>query len=466
MENNKIDTKIKFNAYITNFQIDKMERNYMKSIETNRIENKEQLNEDFEQEVIAFLNYKEGGIIYVGINKNGQVVGVENTDLTQLQIKDRIKNNIQPSTLGLFDVTVETMESREVIKVIISSGTEKPYYFRKKGRTPEGCYIRIGSSKERMTERMIEEMFARRIKNSLKEIESPRQDLTFRQLKIHYEGNGMILNDNFDRNLNLLTDDGKYNYNAYLLADENDISIKLVKYLGTSKMELIENQEYGYCCLITATQRILDRLTVENTVYAKIEYNGRKEVEMIDSKALKEAVINAMVHSDYTLSTTPIIELYSDRIEITSGGGLPQGLSQEEFLEGVTAPRNKELIRVFKDVDLIENIGSGVLRILDAYDKSCFKFMEHFLRVSFKYKENPFEYDKKIGQESYPKQLNETQNKIIALIKQNPNITQKEMAKILDMSREKVKYHIAVLKENNMIIREGSTKKGIWKILK
>ena len=388
----------------------------MQNTETNRIENKEQLNEDFEQEVIAFLNYKEGGIIYVGINKNGQVVGVENTDLTQLQIKDRIKNNIQPSTLGLFDVTVETIDNKEIIKVIISSGTEKPYYLRKKGRTPEGCYIRIGSSKERMTERMIEEMFARRIKNSLKEIESPRQDLTFRQLKIHYEGNGMILNDNFARNLNLLTDEGKYNYNAYLLADENNISIKLVKYLGTSKMELIENQEYGYCCLITATQRILDRLTAENTVYAKIEYNGRKEVEMIDSKALKEAVINAMVHSDYTLTTTPIIELYSDRIEITSGGGLPQGLSQEEFLEGVTAPRNKELIRVFKDVDLIENIGSGVLRILDAYDKSCFKFMDHFLRVSFKYKENPFEYDEKTDKKTTKK----TDKKITKKIKVKP----------------------------------------------
>ena len=384
----------------------------MQNTETNRIENKEQLNEDFEQEVIAFLNYKEGGIIYVGIDKNGQVVGVENNDLTQLQIKDRIKNNIQPSTLGLFDVTVETIDNKEIIKVIISSGTEKPYYLRKKGRTPEGCYIRIGSSKERMTERMIEEMFARRIKNSLKEIESPRQDLTFRQLKIHYEGNGMILNDNFARNLNLLTDEGKYNYNAYLLADENNISIKLVKYLGTNKMELIENQEYGYCCLITATQRILDRLTAENTVYAKIEYNGRKEVEMIDSKALKEAVINAMVHSDYTLTTTPIIELYSDRIEITSGGGLPQGLSREEFLEGVTAPRNKELIRVFKDVDLIENIGSGVLRILDAYDKSCFKFMDHFLRVSFKYKENPFEYDEKTDKKTTKKTDKKTTKKI------------------------------------------------------
>ena len=365
----------------------------MQNTETNRIENKEQLNEDFEQEVIAFLNYKEGGIIYVGINKNGQVVGVEDVDLTQLQIKDRIKNNIQPSTLGLFDVTVETIDNKEVIKVIISSGTEKPYYLRKKGRTPEGCYIRVGSSKERMTERMIDDMYAKRIKNTLKEIDSPRQELTFNQLKIYYEEHGLKLNDNYLQNLDLLTSEGKYNYNAFLLADENNVSIKLVKYVGTNKLELLENLEFGNRCLITATQRILDRLDVENTTYAKIEYFGRKEQEKIDSKALKEAVINAIVHNDYSYGNSPIIELYSDRIEITSAGGLPQELSQEEFLEGVTAPRNKELIRVFKDVDLIENIGSGVLRILDAYDKSCFKFMEHFLRVSFNYKGNPFEYE-------------------------------------------------------------------------
>ena len=220
----------------------------------------------------------------------------------------------------------------------------------------------------------------------------------------------------------------------------------------------------------------MDRLDAENTTYAKIEYFGRKEQEMIDSAALKEAVINAIVHNDYSYGNSPIIELYSDRIEITSAGGLPQQLSKEDFFGGVTAPRNKELIRVFKDVDLIENIGSGILRILKVYDKDSFIFLDNFLRVSFKYRENPFEYDQEISQESYQKQLNETtistenyrayQNKIIVLIKQNPNITQKEMAKMLDMSREKVKYHIAVLKENNMIIREGSTKKGIWKILK
>lgn len=313
----------------------------MTDIETNRIENKEQLNEDFEQEVIAFLNYKEGGVIYVGIRKDGQVVGVEDIDRIQLQIKDRIKNNIQPSTLGLFDVIVEKIEEKNVVRVVISSGTEKPYYLRKKGRTPEGCYLRVGISKERMTFEMIDNMYAKRVKNTLKEIESPRQELTFNQLKIYYEGQGLQLNENFLKNLDLLTSDGKYNYNAFLLADENNVSIKVVKYLGTDKMDLVKNQEYGYCCLVTATQKVLDRLDAENTVYAKIEYKGRKEVEMIDSKALKEAVINAIVHNDYSYGNSPIIELYSDRIEITSAGGLPQELSKSDFFKGVTAPRNK-----------------------------------------------------------------------------------------------------------------------------
>ena len=201
----------------------------MKNIENNRIENKEKLNEDFEQEVIAFLNYKEGGAIYVGINKNGQPVGIDDIDKVQLQIKDRIKHNIQPSTLGLFDVVVETIDNTDVIKVTISSGTEKPYYLRKKGRTPEGCYIRVGSSKERMTERMIDNMYSKRIKNTLKEIDSPRQELTFNQLKIYYEEHNLKLNDNFLQNLDLLTSEGKYNYYAFLLADENNVSIKLVK---------------------------------------------------------------------------------------------------------------------------------------------------------------------------------------------------------------------------------------------
>lgn len=387
--------------------------------ESNRVEFKRELTESLEEEVVAFLNYREGGFIYIGIDNDGTILGVEEIDNILLKVKDRLKNNIEPSILGLFDLITENYEEKSIIKIVISSGPEKPYYLKKKGMTPNGCYLRVESSKEKMSNSMINEMYAKRVKNSLKEIPSPRQELTFNQLRIYYDEHKLKLTDNFLKNLDLLTSDGRYNYNAFLLADDNNISLKVVKYLGTDKIDLIENEEYGYRCLLTATSKILDKLDIENKTYAKIEYYGRKEMKKIDTEALREAVINAIVHNDYSFGNSPIIELYSDRIEITSAGGLPQELSQEEFFEGITAPRNKELIRIFKDVELIENIGSGILRILKVYDRSCFKFYNHYLRLSFKYKDNEFwisDYendklvnktdqenkkpDKKIGQEN------------------------------------------------------------------
>lgn len=364
----------------------------MSNIESNRIENKEQLNEEFEQEVIAFLNYKEGGFIYIGIDKNGKVVGIDNIDEVQLKIKDRIKNNIQPSTLGLFDVIAENIDNKDIIKIIISSGTEKPYYLRKKGMSPAGCYIRIGSSKEQMTIDMIDNMYARRIRNSLNKIESPRQDLKFEQLHIFYQAQGLTLNENFAKNLELIADTGKYNYNGYLLADENGISIKVAKYRGEDKFDLIENFEFGYCSLVKATKSVIDKLTVENIVSAKITPRTRIEKRLVDSLALKEAVINAIVHNDYSSGIPPLIEIFSDRFVITSYGGLPQEITKEDFFGGVSAPRNKELMRVFKDLELVEQLGSGMERIMRVYDKSIFEFLPNFLKINFYFDKEVLKY--------------------------------------------------------------------------
>lgn len=197
--------------------------------------------------------------------------------------------------------------------------------------------------------------------------------------------------------------------------------------------------------------------------------------EMIDSAALKEVVINAIVHNDYSYGNSPIIELYSDRIEITSAGGLPQQLSKEDFFRGVTAPRNKELIRVFKDVDLIENIGSGVLRILEAYDKSCFIFMDHFLRASFKYRKNPFEYDSK-NKVSANDTINDTlkgttkltknEQQILSLIIGNNQITREKIVNETKLSDRTISRAIKRLQDENFILREGSKKTGYWKVLK
>ncbi|MCI1768653.1 MAG: ATP-binding protein [Mageeibacillus sp.] len=215
--------------------------------ESNRVEFKSVLNDKMEKEIVAFLNNQEGGILYIGLDDNGHPTGLIDLDLTQLKIADRIKNNILPSTLGLFDIVTEVVEGVSVIKVLVSSGLEKPYYIKSQGMSPTGCYTRVGTSSQPMTTTMIDDLYARRIHTTLRNILSPRQDLKFAQLKIYYQERGLELNQQFANSLEFLTPDEKYNYIAYLLADENAVSIKVAKYAGTDKVDLIENEEYGYC---------------------------------------------------------------------------------------------------------------------------------------------------------------------------------------------------------------------------
>ena len=357
-------------------------------IEDQRTEYKRELSDSLEKEAVAFLNSGEGGHLYIGIDATiDEVFGVQDPDQVQLQIKDRFRNNIEPSTLGLFDIHTEVIEGKTVIKIIIAGGLEKPYHLRKYGMAEKGCFMRIGSASEPMPKRLIDDLFAKRTRNSIGLMRSRRQQLTFQQLKIFYQEAGLALNDHFARTLELLTSEGDYNYAAYLLADENGVSIKVGKYSGTDRVELIENNEYGYCCLIKAAQRVLDKMEVENRTFTKITSKRRLQKRMIEARALREAVINAIIHNDYTNEIPPKFEFFSDRLEITSTGVLPAGFSQDEFFSGISVPRNKELMRVFKDMELVEYMGSGVPRILQAYDRSSFIFTEHFIRIVFPYEE-------------------------------------------------------------------------------
>ena len=199
-------------------------------------------------------------------------------DSMQLKIADRIKNNILPSTLGLFDIVTEDIENVAVTKIIVSSGLEKPYYIKNKGMSPNGCYMRLGTSTQPMPVALIDELYSKRTHATLRNVLSPRQDLTFAQLRIYYQERGLELNKNFANSLELLTPEGKYNY-AYLLADENGVSIKVAKYAGMDKVDLIENEEYGYCSLLKATNQVLEKMRIENVTKTKV--TGAKRIEKI-----------------------------------------------------------------------------------------------------------------------------------------------------------------------------------------
>ncbi|BDS14713.1 RNA-binding domain-containing protein [Aureispira anguillae] len=431
--------------------------------ENNRIEYKEKLTLGLEKEVVAFLN-KDGGVLYIGVNDNGQGVGVDNLDGDMLKIKDRLKYNISPSCMGLFDLVREQLDGKEVIKIILASGVEKPYYIQKKGMSEKGCFIRIGTAAEPMARKMIDELYAKRTRNSIRKIKSNKQTLNFEQLKIYYQESGKELNESFATNLELLNEDGFFNYVAYLLADSNNISIKVAKYAGTNRVALIENNEYGNCSLMKATKLVLDKINLENKTITQITAQERGEVRLWNPIALREAIVNALVHNDYTTEIPPKFELFEDRIEITSTGGLPRGLSQVEFFEGYSVPRNKEIMRVFKDIRLVEQLGSGVPRILRSYGKECFKFSDNFLRMAF-----PKIIGGTVGGTiggtigGTMDDLTSKQKEVLEAICKNNRLSYRKLAEQMGINFSAVQKHIEVLKEKKYIERVGGTR-GYWKV--
>lgn len=436
-------------------------------IENSRVEFKTKLVDDLEESIIGFLNSKDGGNIYIGVADNGKIIGLNgNIDLLQRKIKDRIISNIEPSVLGLFDIEVLETDNKKYLNIIVARGLEKPYHLKGMGMTPDSCFIRIGSSNERMDEHLINKLFRERTKNSLKNIVSPNQNLTFRDLKIYYTEKGFDVGENFEKQLDFYTADGKYNYVAYLLADENRVSIKVAKYAGTDVDELIENYEFGYCSLVKATHRVLEKFITENKIFAKITYPERKEQPMYDYKAVREVIINAIVHNDWSNEYPPKFEFFSDRLEVSSFGGIQNEFTEEEFLQGYSAPKNPELMRVFKDLELVEHLGTGIRRILKRYDKSIYRFFSHFIIVSIKYNENNFKYNNQSVNVMPYLNLTKVQEGIISLIEDRPSITQEEMAKLLGVTSRTIRNHIKYLVDKEYIIRIGADKNGKWAVTK
>lgn len=451
--------------------------------EDEKTELKRILNDAFEKEVDAFLNTL-GGQILIGIEDNGTVCGVENADQVALSIADRIRNNILPSAMGLFTVEIRQEEMRSYLVVTVAGGLERPYYLKKYGMTPNGCYTRIGTQASPMTQNMIDGFFSRRILNTLHNVVSPNQELTFTQLKIYYQEKGYdAAGSYFLKNLDLFTEDGKYNYAAYLMADHNGTSIKVARFRGTEKLDIVERNEFGRCCLIKSALNVLERLNVANTTVVRVGGKAqRKEIRLIDPAALREAVLNAIIHNDYINGAYPVFEIYDDRIEIISSGGLPVGLSEKEFFAGRSLPRNKELMRIFSDMDLCEQLGSGMKKILRIYPQSVFSVSEHFIDVRFDYAEEAMEILREQNQADNQKpnvsddrindrinviingRITEIERNIMELISEQPNATTDMFCQKTGKTARTVSRALKSLQEKGYLKRIGSRKSGVWEI--
>ena len=442
--------------------------------ETDNREYKRQITEDIEKAVVAFLN-AEGGEIYVGIDDNGNVYGVENYDQTILGLVDRIKNNIMPSAMGLFSVSPKLDKNGKTYFIMqIASGLEKPYYINKYGMSKKGCFVRIGTQNSPMTQAMIDSLYARRSLHALHNVVSPRQNLSFRQLKIFYEEKGYSTdNENLLQNLDFYTEDGKFNYAAYLMADNNGISVKMARYAGNNKVTILKKTECGNCSLVKAAYSMLDALDIYNQTAVEITYPSRIETRLVEPIALREAVLNAIIHNDYIRGAYPVVEFYSDRVEITSSGGLPLGLTQEAFFKGRSLPRNREIMRIFSNMELAEQLGSGMHRIMQYYKPEDYTIDDTFVTARFKYNEHALaqltgqEVTEKLRRnygEVTEKQatFSGTQKRILELIIADNRITIEALAAAINVSTSAIEKNIRQLKEAGKLKRINGDRGGHW----
>lgn len=435
----------------------------MKYQETEAVELKRILNDSFEKEVVAFLNTHDG-VIYIGIDDDGTIVGVDQVDKVMKNIADVITDKILPNAQELIGPIAKYVDGKMIIEVSVKKGNAL-YYIKKYGRSSTGCYVRIGTSSRGMTEEQIEKEYKTRTISTLQitEIPSTRRNLKFSYLKMLFKENGLSINDDtFEDNNKLKTELGKYNIQAELLSDENDYSIKVVKFGGNTKASNITiRNEYGYKCLVVAMKNAFEYCRDVINQTKTIFKNGiREDHKLFDNDAFREAWFNACLHNNWVDGTPPAIYIFNDRLEIISTGGIPKNMSKRDFFSGISRPVNIVLARIFIQLGLIEQTGHGVLLVTEKYGENAFEFLDNFLRVTM-----PFNYSlENNGTQDGTQdgtQEKDIKEKIKELIKTNDKITRKAIANELGISIRTLQRVLNEIKEIQYI---GSGYSGHWKL--
>ena len=428
-------------------------------VETEKIEFKRTTGELREgiTSLASMLNKNGYGILYFGVKDNGDVVGQQMGDRTLREISQAIANFIKPQIIPIIEH--ELIDDKNVIKIEVR-GSEKPYSAY--GR----YYMRSADEDRELSPTALKELIDRQASSDvLTLVPAPVQTLTFNKLKIAFVTAGLTVDQTtFEDNTGLKNSDGKYNLMAFLLADENDISIKVVTFAGKDKTVLIKRNEYGGTCLVTAMDRVLDYMESVNETMVTMGNHRRIEERLFDMASFKEAWQNACIHTKWIKGNPPAVYVFSDRIEIISTGGLPVDLNKEEFFKGISKPVNSKLQKIFGQLGYVEQTGHGVPLIISNYGKQAFDITENFVNVTI-----PFNYEKNDNSVTEPDNkisINDAERRVIDYLSHNSGITIKEMVAASGYSDGYIRKILAALKRKKVIERRGGNKTGKWAVLR
>ena len=341
------------------------------SLESKTIEFKREFTDDLKYAVVAFAN-TDGGKIYIGINDDGSVHGVQNTDSTMLRITNMIRDVVRPDVTMFTECAVEEKEGQSVVVVSVQRGTARPYYLSGKGVRPEGVYIRQGASSVPASETAILSMIKETAGDCYEDARSLNQQLTFRKAEDYFTKRGLPFGDQQKRTLNIIGADGTFTNLGMLLSDQCIHTIKLAVFDGSKKSVFRDRKELSGSLLA----QMEDAYTyIDQFNRTRAEFEGLDRIDKRDypTEALREALLNAITHRDYSFSGSTLISIFDDRIEFVTIGGLVRGLTYNDIMLGVSALRNQKLANVFYRLKLIEAYGTGILKINESYAECAIK---------------------------------------------------------------------------------------------
>jgi len=339
--------------------------------ENETTEFKQEFVSDINKTIVAYANTK-GGTLYVGITDDGKVCGIKDIDTEMLKVSNTIRDSIKPDITLFVDYQTEMLDGCLVLKVIVQKGSSSPYYLASKGIRPEGVYVRQGASSVPATETAILRMIKETDGEKYEDIRCLNQTLTFVEAEKEFAQQNIGFGVNQQKALGLMSTDEVYTNLALLLSDQCNHTVKLAVFEGRTKMKFKDRWEFSGS-LLKQLKDVYDFIDLCNR--NRSEISGLRRIDKRDYPpyAIREALLNALIHRDYAYSDSVLISIFDDRIEFVSLGGLTIGISFDDIMLGVSVVRNEKLAKVFYHLNLIESYGTGIPNIMQSYTEYSVK---------------------------------------------------------------------------------------------
>lgn len=434
--------------------------------ESETVELKEIVVDEIKKEIIAFANCG-GGKLYIGVQDDGTVIGLDDPDSVSLQISNMTRDAIKPDITKFLHYETIEEDGKEIVVVDIQRGTDRPYYLAKKGMRPEGVYVRQGYSSVPATDTAIRRMIKETDGDCFEAMRCLNQDLTFETAKKEFGIRKVEFETCQMRTLKLIDQDNLYSNLALLLSDQCVHTIKVAVFQGTDQTIFKDRREFSGS-LMKQMNEVYDFIDFRNQTRATIERLFRIDVRDYPEIAVREALLNLLVHRDYSFSASALISMYADRIEFVSIGGLMPGIDLEDIMLGISVCRNQDLANVFYRLHLIEAYGTGMGKIMKAYEGMEEKPSIETTKNAFKIILPNINAKYELGNVSAPKAetatntdaktekiVSDEEEKILEYAQSHGAITRNDVIKLLEVSTSTASRAIRKMVKSNILKQNG-----------